>query len=51
MDYPPSPFGVNIGTIYESRGKHEKHKINEEVDWVEIDVGKDAEDLDHLNVQ
>jgi len=23
----------------------------EEVNWVEIDVGKDAEDLDHLNVQ
>ncbi len=24
---------------------------HEEVNWVEIDAGKDAEDLDHLNVQ
>ena len=23
----------------------------EEVNWVEIDVGEDAEELDHLNVQ
>ena len=23
----------------------------EEVNWVEIDLGMDAEDLDHLNVQ
>jgi hypothetical protein len=27
------------------------HSTPEKVNWVEIDVGKDAEERDHLNVQ